>query len=231
MAALRFFNRPLPRLPRIPKTLGLYPFELFAIGMAISALLFLRLNHLHYGWNTVVYTFPPLIRAIPRLFVFGVGLRLVHALVTRRSIKEYLRAVLSWRWLTNWLRAWVAIMLFIYTYCWLKVSVPLVRTELFDQEFWKLDRWLHFGLSPSVFAIELTAGTPLAPWLDNWYGFWVTSLSVIMAFFVATERPERLRNRQRGIELLERGSLTPPKGVDQRARISLPRCIPHGGRP
>jgi hypothetical protein len=91
---LRFLNRPLPRLPLFSNRLGLHPFELVAIGMAVSALFFLRLNHLHYGWDTVVYTFPPLIRALPRLFVIGIG-RLVHALFTRARSKVP-RAVLRW---------------------------------------------------------------------------------------------------------------------------------------
>ena len=72
--------------------------------------------------------------------------------------------------------------------------MPLVRTALYDQELWKLDRWLHFGISPSVFAVELVSGTALAPFLDRWYELWVSSLSIIMAYFFAMERPERLRN-------------------------------------
>ena len=70
----RLFDRPRAHAPKVSKTLGLHPYELVAIGMAVSALLFLRLHGMHYGWNTVQYTFPPLVRALPRLFVVGIGL-------------------------------------------------------------------------------------------------------------------------------------------------------------
>ena len=88
---MRFFRRTRASIwQRIP----LHPFELVALGMAVSALLFLRAHRLSYGWNTISYTFPPLVRALPRLFVLGVALRLLRLLLVRGSLTGYLRAIL-----------------------------------------------------------------------------------------------------------------------------------------
>lgn len=181
---------------RLARALRPYPFELLAVGMALAAFAFLKACGLRYGWNTVEYTFPPLVKALPRLFVIGVALRALHALVTGRGrgLRDYLRAILRWEWLARWLRGWVAIMLFIYTYSWLKISIPLVREALYDPQLWRLDRFLHFGFSPSVFAVEATAGTWIAGALDRWYTLWLTSLSIVMAFFFAVDRERHLRN-------------------------------------
>ena len=179
----------------------LYPYELLAIGMVVLAFAFLRLNGLDYGWNTIEYTFPPLFKALKRLLVLGIGLRLVEGLLTR-TLRSYVGAIVRWRWIFDWARVWLGVMLFIYTYIWLKISVPLVRTALYDQELWKLDRILHFGLSPSVFAIELAAGTPIARAVDWWYGFWVASMAFITAYFVAMADGRRRRNFAFGIIFL-----------------------------
>jgi hypothetical protein len=215
-------------LPALSTGLGRHRFELVAVGMAVAALGFLRLNRLHYGWNTIEYTFPPLVRALPRLLLAGVALQLLVHLVqgvldrlrarlpARRTAAGagergappggpratawwapaagYLRALARPAWLLLWLRAWVAAMLFVYAYCWLKISVPLVRADLYDQALWKLDRLLHLGLSPNVFAIELVAGTPLARLLDSWYALWVPTMPIATAYFFAAARADRLKN-------------------------------------
>ncbi len=51
--------------------------------------------------------------------------------------------------------------------------------------FWRLDAWLHLGLSPSVFAVNLFAGTPLVAPLDRWYAMWVATVFYTLAFWSA----------------------------------------------
>src|SRR5512135_1665307 len=138
------------------------PFEVVAIGGALIILAFLRLQGLHYGWNTFAFLFPQLLRGTPPIVAIGIALRVAQRLVTRRPVGDYLRAVFRPAWLLLCLRCWVATMFIVYGYTWLKVSVPLLRSTLIDPQLWHLDRLLHFGLSPSVFAIDLVAGTPLA---------------------------------------------------------------------
>jgi hypothetical protein len=170
------------------------PFEIVALAAALGSLLFLRLNGLHYGWNTVEFLFPPLVRGLPRLVAIGVVLRLLQRWASGGAVRDYLRAVARPGWLLLCLRCWVAAMLLVYGYTWLKISLPLLRTTLLDPQLWRLDRLLHFGLSPSVLAIDLAAGTPLAPFLDTYYALWVPTLPLLMAYFFALDRDDLRRN-------------------------------------
>jgi hypothetical protein len=189
-------------LRAVGRALRPHPFELVALAMAVVALAFLRLRGLAYGWNTVEYTFPPLFRALPRLFALGVGLRILHRLVARTSVRDYLRAIVRPAWIALWLRCWLATMLLIYTYCWLKISIPLLTDRLYDPQLWRLDRFLHFGFSPSIFAVELAAGTPVARWLDIWYALWAPTLAIFVGFFYALAKNAERRNFTLAVVLL-----------------------------
>lgn len=183
------------RLAALARELRPHRFELVAWGSAAVALLFLRAKDLNYGWNTVLYTFRDPFGVLPRLFLIGLAAQIVVTLVARRSLREYLRDRIRPGTLWIWFRAWMSIVFIIYGYCWLKVSIPLVRpTALFDQELWNADRWLHFGISPSVFLIELVAGTPMAKLLDEWYAVWLLTVPYAAAYMFAHRDRARVKN-------------------------------------
>jgi len=182
------------RLPRWVRDLAPFPFELAGLVAAAATLALLRLHGLDYGWNTVVLTFPSLWKAMPRLLAIGVGLGLVAASLGGEGTRSYLARIARGRWFLLWVRLWVAISVQIYAYMWLKVSIPLMTARLYDIELWRLDRWLHFGLSPTVLAIQLVAGTPLARLVDLGYELWVPSVPVIFAFVFATADDARRRH-------------------------------------
>ena len=163
----------------------IFPFEIVAWVGLIAAVVYLRLHYLRIDWVTVEYTVPPLIPVMARFLVSGIGVYLLYLLVRRRKIRHYLKRLASWRWWLLTIRLWTAIIVFTYTYFWLKVCVPLVNQRLWDQELWHLDTLLHLGFSPSLFLVELTQGTLLAGFLDTWYGFWLPSVSLAIAFFCA----------------------------------------------
>ena len=171
-----------------------FPSEIVAWTAAAGALAYLRWHGLPYGWNTVTYLLPQMLRRVPLFLLIGVALRAGYHLVARRSARDFLRAVLRPGWLLVEARCWLALILVIYAYTWLKVSIPLVRDVLYDDTLWRLDRFVHFGLSPSVFAVELVAGTPLAGLLDAWYGLWAPLLVILTALFFAHERADLRRN-------------------------------------
>jgi len=170
------------------------PFELAAFASAAGALAFLRWQGLHFGWNTLAYSFRGWLGAIPGLFVAGVGMQLLLTWLGRRPLRAYVAAVWRWSWIGLWLRAWLVSALVAYAYVWLKVSIPLVRPELYDAELWRLDRWLHFGISPTVLAIELVAGTPVAGLMDRLYALWVPTIPFAFAFVFAATRDDLRRN-------------------------------------
>jgi hypothetical protein len=167
------------------RQLRIFPFEMAAWVGLIAAVVFLRLHNLRIDWVTFEYTVPPLIPVMGRFLVGGILIYLVYLLLRRRSIRPYLKRLATWRWWILTARLWAAIIVFTYTYFWLKVCVPLVNERLWDQELWRLDALVHLGFSPSVFLVELTQGTVLAGWLDTWYGIWLPSVSFGIAFFCA----------------------------------------------
>jgi len=182
------------RLRRWATAVRPHNFELGSLGGAVLTLFFLRTRGLPYGWNTVVLTLPSLWRALPRLLAIGVGLGFVAEWLGRRTGREYLRSIAKASWLALWLRLWLAVSVQIYAYMWLKVSIPLVTPRLFDTELWRLDRWLHGGFSPTVLAIQLVAGTPLARLVDRFYELWVPSIPLVFAYVFATRDDARRRH-------------------------------------
>jgi len=178
---------------RFPSWLRLYPFEIAAWLGLISGVSFLRLRGLRIGWETFNYTVPPLVPVLAKYFLIGIALYLVYTALHRESPLGYLRQIATVRWIVLSLRLWVAIIIFNYTYFWLKVCVPLVNETLWDEAFSRLDTRLHFGYSPSIVLIESVRGTLLG-WIDRWYSLWLPSVSLSIAFFCA--HPKALVRRQ-----------------------------------
>jgi len=168
------------------RRLPLYPYEWVCLLLTVGSIGFLRYRGMRIDWRTVEYTVYPMVRALPQPLLLGVGLQLVVLLLLRKPLSEFLSALRTWRWWALWLRLWIVCMALTYTYFWVKVCVPLLRTDLYDPALWKLDRWLHFGLSPSVFATALFEHSSVAGWLDRWYGLWTPSVLVMLAFFTAS---------------------------------------------
>jgi hypothetical protein len=168
------------------------PFELLTFGLTLAVVVFLRASGLRMDLRTVSFMAGPMIRRLPFALGLGLVLQAVGLALSRRSPRAWLRAVASPSSALLWLRVWLAAMAMTYAYSWLKVSVPLLRRSLLDPALWSLDRALHLGVSPSVFVVELVRGTPVAGWLDLWYGFWVTSVLAALAYvFLSESRPER----------------------------------------
>ena len=164
---------------------GIYLFEVVTLASLVATVAFLRRHRLRIDWQTFEYTVPPLIPVMAKYLVVGIALYAVYLLLKRRQIRPYIRRLLSASWLVLTLRLWVAIIGFFFCYMWLKVCVPLVNYRLWDGVFWRLDTWIHLGFSPSVFLIELARGTGLIRVLDLWYGLWLPTVSLTIAFFLA----------------------------------------------
>jgi hypothetical protein len=151
----------------------------------VIAVIFLRSNGLRLDWRTVEYTVPPLIPAMGKYFVVGALVYSVYLLLRRQRLLPYWQSLFTRSWMVTTVRLWLTIIVFTYTYFWLKVCVPLVNHRIWDPLFWRLDAIFHLGFSPSLFLTELTRGTILMGLLDRWYGLWLPSVSLSIAFFVA----------------------------------------------
>lgn len=180
-----------PARRRVPR---LYAFEAAALASMLAAAVFLRAQGLRMDWETVRWIVVPPFGKLPAALGLGIALQLLYRLLKRLPLRAYLREVVRPRWWILWLRLMLALILLQYGYHWVKVSIPLVHPRLWDHALWRLDTWLHFGISPSVFVVNLFAGTPLVPLLDRWYGLWVTTVFATLTFWSAS-LDDRLRRR------------------------------------
>jgi hypothetical protein len=194
-------NAPRRRRERI-SAIRLHPFEIVSFGAAAVAIAFLRSYELDYGWNTIAFTIGELAHRIPLMLVVGVALRAIATWIVGEPVGAYLRSVARPRWLVEWLRLVAAFVAYIYAYLWLKVSIPLLRLDLFDAEIWRIDRWLHVGVSPTVFAIELVANTPLAWAIDRYYAYWIIVIPVWTAYVYAATGDSERRHFALGVAML-----------------------------
>jgi len=151
----------------------------------VLAVLFLRWRGLNIDWNTVRYTVPPLLPVVAWALLVGIALQAIYQALVRRDLRGYLKQLSRASWWLLTVRIFLACIVFTYTYFWLKVSVPLVNHQLWDAQLWRVDRLLHFGLSPSIFASRLVAGTPIATGVETWYGWWLPTAMYGTGFFVA----------------------------------------------
>lgn len=185
---------------RAAPRLRIYPFELVALLLFVATALFLLAHRLPFNSVTLDYTLAPFVRRAPFFLALGVGLQLAYrgsASLARREIgpvRDYLSGIGNLPWLGLWLRLYLAYMLSTYVYFWVKVTIPLINEQLWDERFWRLDRLLHFGLSPNVFFVELIRDTPLAFLLDRWYAWWLLTVMAGIAFFAADRRPALRRS-------------------------------------
>jgi hypothetical protein len=170
------------------------PFELLALAAALATLLFLRARGIRLGGSALAYLVDATLHRLPVVVLLGVSLQLLGHLFAWRSPASWLRAVTRPAALLLWGRILGALVLLNFAYWWLKVNVPLLRADLLDRELWRLDQWLHFGVSPAVFAAELLAGTPAAGWIDRWYFLWLTTVVAMQSAVFLSARADRRRN-------------------------------------
>ncbi len=172
----------------------LAPFEIYTYGVTLVIVVFLRLSNLRMGWQSLRYSYVPMIEQLPRILVLGIAAQLLACLITRRSPRAWLQAVATWPSMLLWLRVWFAAMAMTFGYKWLKVCVPLLRTTVLDPALWRIDRIVHLGFSPSIFAAELLQGTRVAHWLDIYYGAWVSTVLVSLAYIFLSDDLAKRRN-------------------------------------
>jgi hypothetical protein len=177
-------QRLLTLVRRLPR---LYSFEIVTLVAVVAAVVFLRAEGLRIDGSTIAYTIPPVLKPTGFALLCGIPLQLLYRALTRQPLRAYLRQVFTPRWLLLWARLWLAYIWISYQYLWLKVSIPLVNHHLHDAALWRLDQLFHLGISPSLFATHLFAGSPLLGLLDRWYGWWLITVFYGVAFFSASD--------------------------------------------
>ena len=168
----------------------LHSYEIVVFAVLLAAVLGLRWFGLRLDWQGARYTFAPFLRTAPIILGLGVALQFLYRAVRSfvlgkkwELVRDYALSLRDPFWWLTWARLFVAYMLVTYVYFWVKVSVPLLNHSLWDPQIEAIDRLMHLGLSPNIFAVQLVAGTPLPALLDVWYSFWIQTVMAAIAFF------------------------------------------------
>jgi len=165
--------------------------EVVVLATAAVAIVFLRWHGVRLGRGTVEILVGTMLARWPGVLLAGAVLQAAAHLLGRRSLVGWVRGFVTGRSLVAFGRAWLALAVMSCVYFGLKIAVPLTNPALWDGELWALDRFLHFGVSPSIFAVELFAGTPLVAWIDYWYLLWLTTIVVTQAYVLLDPVRER----------------------------------------
>ncbi len=164
-------------------------FELLALVAFISTVSTLLAGGLRMTPRTLWFIVRETGPFLALFLVAGVIANILFRLRPAGALRPYLQSLRSPSWLFLTLRIWVAGVLTLYAYTWLKVAIPLLSERLWDAELARLDQMIHAGLSPSRFLVALFEGTPLLWLLDNVYAIWLPMTMTGAGFFAMTLSP------------------------------------------
>jgi len=166
----------------------LYFFEIFTVANFV--ILCLALPRLA---ATAVYTLSIILPSVAGGFLLQtlVGMAIRLALAYRRgTVRELLGVYRSWGWIGDTIRLAIFSGLWLHTYGWIKLAIPVLHPRLFDQQLWNVDRAICFGYSPNVFLLTLFSSPPMLRVIDATYAdVFFISLTIAGIFFGSS--PER----------------------------------------
>ena len=163
----------------------MYAFEVLLLLTCVIGVLALKIAGVGITWWTFRFTVQDGIVPFLIIFFTGMILQLIHHWIQGQKLRSYLDSIRKPSWMLLWVRLWIACLFLSYSHMWLKLAIPLINRRLWDFQFWNLDIWLHAGISPSRFVMELFRGTVLVPALDTWYSWWLTISLYSLGFFCA----------------------------------------------
>lgn len=164
----------------------LYPFEILYLTAFLLAVLMLRYGGVGVNWFTFEYIAKDAIPGFFFYFVLGIGLQVLYHLITRKSVREYFKAISNVSWVQLWVRILISSAFAMYSYVWVKFSLPLINWNLYDVQLWFIDRAVHLGISPSLFMTELFNSPLLRTGVDYWYSWWLPIQLYSTGFFLAS---------------------------------------------
>ncbi|MCB0325295.1 MAG: phosphatase PAP2 family protein [Bdellovibrionales bacterium] len=81
----------------------------------------------------------------------------------------------------------------IYLFLHLKHLILWFHTANYDQFFWDLDRWLHFGVQPNIALLEFLSGYPAAQVMLDWlYMKYFDFMLLVAVLFMLEPRSRKL---------------------------------------
>ena len=138
-----------------------------------------------YVITTIPSTFGSFIPTLAGYTLAGCAVRLAIAW-WKGTWRTYLAQISTRGWLTDTARLILSGSLMVHTYFWIKLMMPLLHQRMFDPELWEIDRAMFFGLSPTVFFLNLFSQKPVLAFIDWAYArIFFASMTVAFAFFLS----------------------------------------------
>ena len=168
-----------------------YFFEIFAVVNFIAfcaALPFIAQQAVH----TLGIDLPMVIGWFLLQTLAGMGVRLVLA-YRRGAARELLATYRSAGWIVDTLRMAIFSGVWVHTYGWIKLAIPILHPRLFDQQLWNLDRAICFGYSPNIFLLTIFSAPPVLRAIDVTYGYLFFITLILAGSFFGSEPERRIR--------------------------------------
>ena len=121
--------------------------------------------------------------------LLGIGIRYLFAR-RRGHGRRYLQIITTPSWIVDTFRLLLSVVFLAETYGWIKLLLPVLHPVLYDFALYRIDQRLFFGMSPSIFFLQLFAGTEVLRFIDVAYPlFFIGGMLIVIGFFFSM--PER----------------------------------------
>jgi hypothetical protein len=116
----------------------------------------------------------------------GLGVRFLVAW-RQHHARRLLRIVTSREWLIDSVRIFIGLSMLGISYAWIKLLVPVLHPHVYDQELFALDQKLCFGISPSIFFLQLFSSPRFLRLIDVAYiQFFIVGMMVSFGVFFSS---------------------------------------------
>jgi len=103
--------------------------------------------------------------------------------------RRLLRIVTSRKWLIDSVRIFIGLSMLGISYAWIKLLVPVLHPHVYDQELFALDQKLCFGISPSIFFLQLFSNPRFLRLIDAAYiQFFIAGIVISFGVFFSSPR-------------------------------------------
>ena len=160
-----------------------YPYDPLIIGYVGIGLIFSRIYNFEINW-LILFDFKYdlvllKVTSITLLMFFPLyylRIRLNGKDAPAKSIKACLTYTrgrfLNWTNLFEFFRILAALKIVMTIYCIIKQAIPIINPVLYDDILWKIDKFIHFGFSPTLLSLKSLSATTVTSFIDSTYILW-----------------------------------------------------------
>ncbi|MGD8764442.1 MAG: phosphatase PAP2 family protein [Desulfobacteraceae bacterium] len=175
----------------------IYPYDIPVLSYCLIALLFSLLYDFRIDFGIVFnfnYDIHLIKITIPIIFVYLAVRVRRHGGNSSDQLKflySYLKKFMSPTGLPaglimlyEFFRAVLAIKLCLVIYTHLKQEIPVLNPNLYDEALWRIDRWVHLGISPVHISLRHLSTSWSALLIDWLYAFWYVLKAPFLLYFI-----------------------------------------------